>query len=126
LLLILSELPNQIGGAPIYSRYRGYGWGLQYDGDHPAAEASASAPAATSTIAAIDATDYRSSGTPPAEQFARRMGEREVLKAYAGFSCCADDGRLTAVATGNWGSGAFHGALPAAYPCTDHDFWCSV
>jgi hypothetical protein len=53
------------------------------------------------TFVCIDATDF--SKTNPSEQYLKRNIDRELLKAYAGFSGTS----LPCIATGNWGGGCF-------------------
>ncbi|XP_065339415.1 poly(ADP-ribose) glycohydrolase-like isoform X2 [Cloeon dipterum] len=55
-------------------------------------------------LLAIDATDF-SKGYGPNEQYQKHHVMRELKKAYVGFSNVATD----AIATGNWGGGAFKG-----------------
>ena len=59
-------------------------------------------------VVAIDALVIRSYS----EQFLNHMVERELNKAYCGFlSPGGTAEHLSAVATGNWGCGAFGGDL---------------
>ncbi|GBN70196.1 Poly(ADP-ribose) glycohydrolase, partial [Araneus ventricosus] len=56
-------------------------------------------------LVAIDATHFRNS----ADQFKLASIERELNKAYCGFFEDAPPINLSAVASGNWGCGAFNG-----------------
>jgi poly(ADP-ribose) glycohydrolase len=60
-------------------------------------------------VLAIDALNYASLEV----QFHQKYIDRELLKAYAGFSLrtATDNNKLKGIATGNWGCGAFGGDL---------------
>ena len=66
-------------------------------------------------VVAIDAVPYSRGGA--GRQYTKTDVDRELLKAYSGFTIAAPgpseptdaDGLLPAVATGNWGCGAFGG-----------------
>ena len=54
---------------------------------------------------AIDAVHFKENSS---EQFEEEMINREILKAYAGFSSMPQEAR---VVTGGWGCGVFNGDL---------------
>jgi poly(ADP-ribose) glycohydrolase len=94
-------------GAERFSRTRGYGRSLAFDGrcDDSAPRASDGTPDVELT--AIDAVDYRKSDA--STQHTEPMMLRELAKARAGF---LRDERSLPVATGNWGCGVFRGDPP--------------
>jgi Poly (ADP-ribose) glycohydrolase (PARG) len=57
------------------------------------------------SIVAIDATDF-SQGKPykPDDQYSKKLVERELLKAFAGFIGVTN---AKSIVTGNWGGGCF-------------------
>ena len=96
-------------GTELVSRYHGYGRGVAWAG--PAHDATPRAPDGTlaSTVVAVDAL------MAPDVQWTRECLDRDLAKAYAGFSFpYARDHPLAGlaardVATGKWGCGAFGG-----------------
>ena len=122
-------------GAERYSDYEGYAFGLRWGGDHvdatPRMGGGAGGAPAT-CIVAFDAVDLRGAGSPERAlraQLQRPMLLREANKALVAFTPSpeAEAGELAgwpfkvvggggaptpgAVATGNWGCGAFLGDL---------------
>jgi len=83
-----------VQGARPYSTSTGYADSFKYIG-----EADINAKC-SDTLIAIDATNYSKDLTM---QYTKENIDREILKAYAGFSECP----LQKIATGNWGGGAF-------------------
>jgi len=83
-----------VQGARPYSTSTGYADSFKYTG-----EADINAKC-SDTLLAIDATNYRYDYRM---QYTKENIDREILKAYAGFSECP----LQKIATGNWGGGAF-------------------
>ncbi|XP_059468611.1 uncharacterized protein LOC132192593 isoform X2 [Neocloeon triangulifer] len=86
-----------ISGALPYSKHSGYASLFKFAGP---ADQNANR---SSTLIAINATDF-SSGDPH-RQFTKKSIDKELLKAYAGFSKCP----LDTIATGNWGGGNLKG-----------------
>lgn len=93
-------------GAERFSRYKGYGDTFKWDGNYVDETPFDDYNRRRTSIVAIDATRQTRSN----EQFKSGMILRELNKAYAGFHSRAT-GQLAAVATGNWGCGAFGGNL---------------
>jgi len=54
------------------------------------------------TVVSMDALDFNSE-VEPSEQFLKKYVDRELLKAFAGFSGT----KIGTIATGNWGGGCF-------------------
>ncbi len=102
-----------IHGAETFAATRGYGGTLEYAGPlrDPAPRLDDGTPDVVEFVA-IDAVDYRRGN--PNLQYLEPAVLRELGKARAGFS--RDAGypapTLRAIATGNWGCGAFHGDPP--------------
>jgi poly(ADP-ribose) glycohydrolase len=99
-LLTLSRMGDEdsieIAGASQWSRYRGYGRSLQYDGD-------CSDDRTDVVIACIDANDYRRGGANL--QYTSERFVRELHKVYTAVS----GSTKKQFATGNWGCGVFLG-----------------
>ncbi|KAB0793201.1 hypothetical protein PPYR_12821 [Photinus pyralis] len=91
-------------GAERYSKYTGYGdtfvWAGNYNDNTPYDHFGRR----RTSIVAIDALFFGN----PLEQYNPSSILREVNKAYVGFHSRLDS-QLSAVATGNWGCGAFRG-----------------
>lgn len=108
--LFTEELdPNEcliITGAEQYSEYKGYAESYKWDRAHEDEAPRDSWQRRTTEIVAIDAFHFRSY----IDQFSPEKIKRELNKAYCGFF---REGikpeNLSAVATGNWGCGAFGG-----------------
>ena len=114
--LILSRLFTQelednecliMKGAEQFSSYSGYGSTFDWAGSHTDSTVHDAWGRRETCIVAMDALVVRSSTT----QFKPGLIQREVNKAYCSFmtSDPTPSGRPTAVATGNWGCGAFGG-----------------
>ena len=93
-------------GAEQFSDYRGYSDSFTFVGRHQDQTGLDSAGRRETTIVAMDAIRV----TRYDAQFRQISVDRELNKAFVGFSDCgAISGQLQAVATGNWGCGAFGG-----------------
>lgn len=114
--LILSQLFTEelqdneslvITGAEQFSSYSGYGSTFEWAGSHTDNTTRDSWGRRDTTLVAMDALVVRNS----ASQFKPGLIRRELVKAYCSFTSSATTpcGRLGAVATGNWGCGAFGG-----------------
>ncbi|XP_066456517.1 poly(ADP-ribose) glycohydrolase isoform X1 [Eleutherodactylus coqui] len=108
--LFTEELdPNEcliITGAEQYSEYRGYAESYKWDRAHEDEAPRDSWQRRTTEIVAIDAFHFRSH----TDQFSPEKIKRELNKAYCGFFREGiQPENLSAVATGNWGCGAFGG-----------------
>ncbi|XP_063814913.1 poly(ADP-ribose) glycohydrolase isoform X3 [Pseudophryne corroboree] len=108
--LFTEELePNEcliITGAEQYSEYKGYAESYRWDRPHRDETARDHWQRRTTEIVAIDAFHFRSYTS----QFSPDMIKRELNKAYCGFFREGiQPEKLSAVATGNWGCGAFGG-----------------
>ena len=101
-------------GMEQFSEYSGYGHGLRYSGDY----VDTSTPRAEdgSLCISLIAIDALSKVGPPLVQLQDHYMQRELGKAFAGFSGPpVGDSSATseaAVATGNWGCGVFGGFAP--------------
>ncbi|KAG8551818.1 hypothetical protein GDO81_004285 [Engystomops pustulosus] len=108
--LFTEELdPNEcliITGAEQYSEYTGYSETYKWDRSHEDQTARDSWQRLTTEIVAIDAFHFRNH----IDQFSPDKIRRELNKAYCGFFREGiQPENLSAVATGNWGCGAFGG-----------------
>jgi len=84
-----------------YSKHSGYAFSLTYAGDHTEEQKP-------TVIIAIDAIDYRF--YDPDQQYEENYFNRELLKAYVGFSQSSHlEENSKPIATGKWGCGAFLG-----------------
>nr|CAD7393435.1 unnamed protein product [Timema cristinae] len=95
-----------VTGCERYSNYVGYGDTFEWLGDYVDTTPRDSSGRRLCTVAAIDALNLPS----VTAQFAPNCLRRELNKAYTGFlgmGLSAD--KLSPVATGNWGCGAFRG-----------------
>ncbi|KAK4881298.1 hypothetical protein RN001_004617 [Aquatica leii] len=93
-----------ITGAERYSTYTGYGDSYEWSGDYIDNTPLDAFARRRTTIVAIDATRF----TKSLEQYKTTHVLRELNKAFSGFhSNCKE--QLPAVATGNWGCGAYRG-----------------
>ena len=95
----------RITGCERFSNYTGYGWSTQWQSDHRDANQHDCWGRLSTEIVAIDAIVCRSLSS----QLSDRALRRELNKAYCGFR--SEDDTHCAVATGNWGCGAFGGDL---------------
>jgi poly(ADP-ribose) glycohydrolase len=96
-----------ITGAERYSNYDGYGNTFEYTGNHEDKTPRDSFGRILTHILAMDAKKYQSHW----QQFEPRCIDRELKKAYCGFHSPYTPELITlpAIATGNWGCGAFNG-----------------
>eukprot|EP01124_Arcella_intermedia_P002458 TRINITY_DN11340_c0_g1_i1.p1 TRINITY_DN11340_c0_g1~~TRINITY_DN11340_c0_g1_i1.p1 ORF type:complete len:457 (-),score=77.34 TRINITY_DN11340_c0_g1_i1:13-1296(-) len=91
-----------IEGSERFSEVEGYAFHLKFKGDYKDTQKDA-------ILCAIDATDFR--GVGKTKQYLRVGFEREIKKAFVGFSGIQEHPDCK-IATGNWGCGAFLGDLP--------------
>jgi len=94
-----------VSGAHQYVEHQNYGEHFKCIGGLYTPRDNGRAP-----VIAIDAFDFSAKqhdGSPlkPSDQFQRKYVERELLKAYAGFSAVPSE--YDTIATGNWGGGCF-------------------
>ena len=94
-----------ITGCERFSNYTGYGRSTRWLSDHCDRNKHDTWGRLNTQIVAIDARYYRNLST----QLLDHNLLRELNKAYCGFHC--DNDAYGAVATGNWGCGAFGGDL---------------
>ncbi|XP_061087122.1 poly(ADP-ribose) glycohydrolase-like isoform X2 [Conger conger] len=95
-----------ITGTEQYSRYTGYAETYKWAGEHKDETPQDEWRRRYTEIVAIDALRYRHF----LEQFQPEKMTRELNKAYCGFARPeVESQHLSAVATGNWGCGAFGG-----------------
>ncbi|XP_058507444.1 poly(ADP-ribose) glycohydrolase isoform X1 [Solea solea] len=95
-----------ITGTEQYSKYSGYAESYKWKDNHKDETPRDEWQRRCTEIVAIDALKYRHF----LEQFFPEKMTRELNKAYCGFSrSSANSKHLSAVATGNWGCGAFGG-----------------
>ncbi|XP_013781094.1 poly(ADP-ribose) glycohydrolase-like [Limulus polyphemus] len=95
-----------ITGAEQYNEYCGYGNTFIWSGDYIDSTSSDSWGRKYTQIVAMDATHFYK----PEQQYQYHFVKRELNKAYCGFydDTVAPE-HLPAIATGNWGCGAFRG-----------------
>eukprot|EP00041_Stephanoeca_diplocostata_P012207 m.203741 g.203741 ORF g.203741 m.203741 type:complete len:496 (+) comp18858_c1_seq4:194-1681(+) len=100
-------------GCLTYSATKGYGSSLRYAGHFDDVAPVDRSGTPLTTIVAIDAIPYHGGASV---QFHTKQLLRDTVKAYTGFSVTRDTDdeapAITAVATGNWGCGAFGGYIP--------------
>ena len=94
-----------ITGCERFSNYTGYGSSTRWQSDHCDGNAHDTWGRLSTQIVAIDARVFRNLSSQLLDQSLRR----ELNKAYCGFRC--ENDTPCAVATGNWGCGAFGGDL---------------
>lgn len=102
--------PNEaihLMGYKKYSKNRGYGFKVAYDGQEDYQYKYDENNMAMEYITAIDAMCYATENAKA--QFGKDHVDREILKAYAGFNF--EGVPSNTVVTGNWGCGAFRGDL---------------
>ncbi|KAK3740796.1 hypothetical protein QZH41_010077 [Actinostola sp. cb2023] len=92
-------------GAQRYSNYTGYAHTFKWAGDHDDQTPRDSWGRRHCQVVAIDAQVFHSY----TDQFRTGFLKRELDKAYCGFFCHVETKFLPAIATGNWGCGAFGG-----------------
>ena len=98
---LLASEAVEVAGVEQYSEYSGYGDSFRFEGRHKDATPRDAGGRRLTTVVAMDAISFRGD---KAVQFRRPAVERELNKAFAAFR-----GAGPAVATGNWGCGAFGG-----------------
>jgi len=94
-----------VTGCERFSNYTGYGWSTQWQSDHRDGNKHDRWGRLITEIAAIDARVCRSLSS----QLLDHVLLRELNKAYCGFR--SENDTSCAIATGNWGCGAFGGDL---------------
>ncbi|XP_063066067.1 poly(ADP-ribose) glycohydrolase-like [Engraulis encrasicolus] len=95
----------KITGAQQYSEYVGYSRDFKWKGPHSEKLPRDGWERLHRKIVAIDALNFKN----PKEQYQKHKIRRELNKAFIGFKEEGKPDKLPAIATGNWGCGAFHG-----------------
>ena len=97
-----------VTGCEQYSYYNGYGDTFKWSGDYLDETVRDEWGRRLVQLVAIDAVAFRGNNEI---QFTPELRRRELQKAYCGFhsTCPGTSGSFAAVATGNWGCGAFGG-----------------
>ncbi|XP_051539820.1 poly(ADP-ribose) glycohydrolase-like [Myxocyprinus asiaticus] len=97
----------KITGSQVYSIYSGYSKTFEWMGPYHDKTKRDQWKRRYRQIVAIDALHFRN----PKEQYTKQNIQRELNKAYVGFKedPKIDPENLPAIATGNWGCGAFNG-----------------
>ena len=97
-------------GAEQFSQYKGYSNTFTFEGPHDDLTGKDEQSRRETAIVAMDAVKFSNSNIDGQLQFEKGKMNRELNKAFVGFSNHgAISGQLQAVATGNWGCGAFGG-----------------
>ncbi|XP_011139259.1 poly(ADP-ribose) glycohydrolase isoform X1 [Harpegnathos saltator] len=109
-MLVTEELDDTealvVSGIERYSKYEGYSSTFKWKGDFVDETPKDSSGRRMTSIVAIDALYFKQSSL----QFNINNVTRELNKAYVGFvGSDVNKDNLSAIATGNWGCGAFHG-----------------
>ncbi|XP_031827020.1 poly(ADP-ribose) glycohydrolase isoform X2 [Nomia melanderi] len=109
-MLVTEELDDTealiVCGVERYSKYKGYSNTFKWMGNFLDETPRDSSGRRMTSIVAIDALYFKQSQS----QFNINNITRELNKAYVGFAGCESNKRnLPAIATGNWGCGAFRG-----------------
>ncbi|XP_054288703.1 poly(ADP-ribose) glycohydrolase isoform X2 [Macrosteles quadrilineatus] len=94
-----------INGCERFSMYKGYSDNFEWAGNFEDQTPRDSFGRRYCTVVAVDATRFPN----PKVQYSANNINRELNKAYAGFSWGMKSDGHEAVATGNWGCGAFNG-----------------
>ncbi|XP_035220062.1 poly(ADP-ribose) glycohydrolase-like isoform X2 [Stegodyphus dumicola] len=94
-----------VTGVEQYNKYSGYSDGFKWEGNFDDRTPRDAWGRRCTQVVAMDAKHFRN----PAEQFKEMYITRELNKAFCGFYENALPENLPAVATGNWGCGAFNG-----------------
>lgn len=94
-----------ITGCERYSKYEGYADTFQWVSNSNDTTPVDSYGRRYCTLVAVDALYFRNANA----QYSVSRINRELNKAYAGFSWGVSNGCKAAIATGNWGCGAFRG-----------------
>uniref|UniRef100_A0A8D9EJI1 poly(ADP-ribose) glycohydrolase n=1 Tax=Cacopsylla melanoneura TaxID=428564 RepID=A0A8D9EJI1_9HEMI len=97
-----------ISGVERYNTYEGYSQTFTWTGNHKDQTSSDIYGRKLCTVLAIDASNVARN---PRSQYSFKSIQRELNKAYVGFSWGQEDSSRSGntVATGNWGCGAFKG-----------------
>ncbi|XP_051542197.1 poly(ADP-ribose) glycohydrolase-like [Myxocyprinus asiaticus] len=97
----------KITGSQVYSLYSGYSKSFEWAGPYFDKTKRDEWKRRYRQIVAIDALNFKN----PKEQYTKENIKRELNKAYVGFKGDpkTDQENLPAIATGNWGCGAFNG-----------------
>lgn len=98
---LLASEAVEVVGVEQYSEYSGYGDSFRFEGRHKDATPRDASNRRLTAVVAMDAISFRGD---KAVQFQQAAVERELNKAFAAFR-----GGGPAIATGNWGCGAFGG-----------------
>ncbi|XP_032515488.2 poly(ADP-ribose) glycohydrolase-like [Danaus plexippus] len=95
-------------GTERYSTHTGYSSTVKWSGNYIDETPTDSSARRQCAILALDARRF----PKPDEQYCKEMIDRELNKAYVGFSFYSKAGGLSypGIATGNWGCGAFGGS----------------
>ncbi|XP_014470896.1 PREDICTED: poly(ADP-ribose) glycohydrolase-like [Dinoponera quadriceps] len=109
-MLVTEELDDTealiVSGIERYSKYEGYSSTFKWKGDFVDETPRDSSGRRMTSVVAIDALYFKQSSL----QFNISNVTRELNKAYVGFvGSDVNKENLSAIATGNWGCGAFHG-----------------
>ncbi|XP_076640444.1 poly(ADP-ribose) glycohydrolase isoform X2 [Colletes latitarsis] len=109
-MLVTEELDDTealiVSGIERYSKYKGYSNSFKWLGDYIDETPRDNSGRRLTSIVAIDALYFKH----PQSQFSISNITRELNKAYVGFiGCESNRNNLPAIATGNWGCGAFRG-----------------
>ncbi|XP_076686654.1 poly(ADP-ribose) glycohydrolase isoform X1 [Andrena cerasifolii] len=109
-MLVTEELDDTealiVSGIERYSAYKGYSNTFKWVGDFIDETPRDNSGRRLTSIVAIDALYFKQSQA----QFSISNITRELNKAYVGFiGCESNKNNLPAIATGNWGCGAFRG-----------------
>ncbi|CAF1246391.1 unnamed protein product [Rotaria sordida] len=109
-LLVCERMePNEcifLIGCERYSSYRGYAKSFQFDEDYEDNTPRDNWGRRWCHVVAMDAIYFRN----PSDQYQMKAVDRELLKAYTSFSPLGKGSDYEfAIATGNWGCGAFNG-----------------
>ncbi|XP_076249329.1 poly(ADP-ribose) glycohydrolase [Calliopsis andreniformis] len=109
-MLVAEELDDTealiVSGVERYSKYKGYSNTFKWLGDFVDETPRDNSGRRLTSIVAIDALYFKQ----PHAQFITSNIIRELNKAYVGFiGCESNRNNLPAIATGNWGCGAFRG-----------------
>ncbi|KAL1459241.1 hypothetical protein WDU94_011246 [Cyamophila willieti] len=99
---------TQESGVERYNTYEGYSRTFTWTGNHKDQTSSDIYGRKLCTVLAIDASNVARN---PRSQYSLKSIQRELNKAYVGFSWGQEDASRSGntVATGNWGCGAFKG-----------------
>lgn len=103
----------QITGSEQFSAYKGYGWSLEYAGDHVDQAVRRADGSVKTAVLAMDALDFRGDDSSLRRQLHPALLERELNKSLAAFTPVDQQSLedFPIIATGNWGCGAFGGCV---------------